>query len=77
MPNAKRDPLVRSLEKFVGDHSMPEVVAALIRLSREYKEQLQREGISEWQGWHSWEEALLVALGEAAGPDEVEELAGG
>jgi hypothetical protein len=61
MAKAKRDPLMRSLEHLVGDHSMPEVVAALVRLSRAYKEQLQSESISESQGWQSREPAVSTA----------------
>jgi len=77
MAKAKRGTLAQSLEKLIGERSMPEVVAALIRLSRGYKEQLQREGNSESQGWQSWESALSAALGDVAGPEELEELAGG
>ena len=71
MGKAKRDPVMERLEDLLSDHSMPEIVAALIRLSREYKEQLKRERNSESQGWRCWEDALTVALREAAGPEEL------
>ncbi len=73
MKKAKRTPLMDRLEELVGEHSMPDVVAALVRLSREYKEQLKREGISEYYGWKSWEEALKDAFSAAAGPEELDE----
>jgi hypothetical protein len=70
---AKRDPVMDRLEDLLRDHSMPGIVAALIRLSREYKEQLKRERNSEYQGWESWEDALTVSFREAAMPEELDE----
>lgn len=73
MGKAERDPLLAQLEKLVGNHSMPDVVAALLRLSRGYKERLKRERNSEYQGWESWETALRAAFIEAAGSEELDE----
>lgn len=70
MQKAKRNPLNSQLEGLIGEHSMPEVVVELVRLSRTYKEQLKREGNSEYQGWAAWDKALTAAVNEAAGPEE-------
>ncbi len=71
--NAKRDPLMDRLEEVLREQSMPEIVAALIRLSREYKEKLKRQRNSEYQGWESWEEGLTIAYRQAAGDDDIDE----
>ena len=73
MPKSKPVPLGTQLEKLIGEYSMPEVVVELVRLSRRYKEQLRREGNSEYQGWAAWDEALTAAVNEAAGPEEFDE----
>src|SRR4051812_13998820 len=74
MARAKCEPFVDRLDNLLTDTSMPEVVAGLARLSRQYKEQLKRQGNSEHQGWEAWEQALAVALREGAGQDEHDEL---
>jgi len=56
------------------DTSMPEIVAGLVMLSRDYKDELQQEGNSEAQGWGEWETALSQALIGAAGQDEFDDL---
>ena len=66
MPKAKSNSLLNSLEALIESHSMPEVVATLILISRLYG----------GNGWAPWESALTTALSEAVGPDEVEELVG-
>jgi hypothetical protein len=66
MPKANSKPLTNSLEALIESHSMPEVVAELILISRRYG----------GNGWAPWESALTTALSEAAGPHEVEELVG-
>lgn len=66
MPKSKSSPLAKGLEALIESHSMPEVVAELIRYSR-------RHG---GNGWAPWESALTTALSDAAGPDEVAELVG-
>ena len=74
MEDEDHDALVSHLEVLLDASSMPEVVAALVRISRAYKDQLQRERTSEYQGWALWEESLVDALRRAAGDDEVKAL---
>ena len=74
MEDEEHDSLVSKLDELLGESSMPEIVAALVRISRDYKDQLQREGNSEYQGWVGWEDSLMDALRRAAGDDEVQEL---
>jgi hypothetical protein len=76
MPRLNREQMLTSLEGMLADSSMPEIVAALIRLSRKYGKLLRRERSNEYVGWEVWEKALSEALRKAAGRDELEELAG-
>lgn len=62
------------VEALLDDFSMPEVVAALVLLSRDYAAQLRREGNREYLGWEPWERALAAAIREVAGPEELHEL---
>ena len=66
--------LVKRLEGLLEEASMPELVAALIRLSRDYSEHLRREKNSEFQGWDVWEAALSQTLRQVEGQDEYEDL---
>ena len=68
--------LIEKLDEMVGDSSMPDIVASLIHLSRHYRDEMKKEGNSEYQGWIPWEEALSDALVKAAGKDEFDELVG-
>lgn len=74
MEDADYDSLVSDLDALLGEFSMPEIVAALVRISRTYKDQLQRERNSEYQGWALWEDTLVDALRRVAGDDELKEL---
>lgn len=74
MENEEHDSLVSRLDELLGESSMPEIIAALVRISRDYKDQLKREENSEYQGWAAWEDSLVDTLRRVAGDDEVKEL---
>lgn len=74
MENPERRRLTERLDDLLDDSSMPEIVAALVLLSREYAEQLRREGNPEYPGWETWEHVLSAALREVEGPEEFSEL---
>ena len=68
--------LVDQLDALMEDSSMPELVAALVILSRSYKDQLKAEKNNEWQGWAVWDDALSAALVRVGGQEEYDELLG-
>jgi hypothetical protein len=69
------EPLRASLDDLLDDFSMPEIVAALARISRDYKAELMLEDSTEYLGWAAWESSLGTALRVAAG-DEADSLLG-
>ena len=73
MENTERS-LTERMDELLEDSSMPELVAALVLLSREYAEQLRREGNPEYPAWEGWEQALSAVLLQVEGPDEFEDL---
>ncbi len=62
------------IDALVAEHSMPEMVEALVVLSRRYEEALAREQNGEHQGWGAWERALTAALVEVEGPNALDDL---
>ena len=62
------------MDALLEDATMPELVAALVVLSRDYAEQLRREGNPEYAGWETWDHALSDALLRVEGPDEFDDL---
>lgn len=68
------DSFISNIETLIDTRSMPEVVAALVYVSRQYKERLQQEGNREYMGWENWEQALSAAINEVEGPDGLSEL---
>ena len=66
--------LVERMDELLEDASMPDLVAALILLSRDYAEQLRREGDPEYPGWEIWEQALSDALLRVEGLEETKDL---
>lgn len=56
------DRLVDKLDALLEDYSLPEIIDALITLSRDYKEQLKAENNSEYEGWEGIEIELTRAL---------------
>ena len=73
MENADRS-LQDRMDELLEDASMPELVAALVLLSRHYAEQLRREGDPEYPGWEIWDQALSDALLRVEGRDEFDDL---
>ena len=73
MENAERS-LTERMDELLEDSSMPELVAALVLLSREYAEQLRREGNPEYPGWEIWDQALSAVLLQVEGQDEFDDL---
>ena len=73
MENTDRS-LTEKMDELLEDSSMPELVAALVVLSRDYAEQLRREGNPEYPAWEGWEQALSTVLLQVEGPDEFEDL---
>ena len=67
---------LNNVEALLDEKSMPEIVAALVYLSRRYKEQLQQENNREYIGWETWEQALSAVISEVEGPEESNELLG-
>ncbi len=65
---------ISNVETLIDSKSMPEVVAALVYVSRQYKERLQQEDSREYMGWESWEQALSAAINEVEGPEGLNEL---
>lgn len=74
MENTKGTRLKEQLDALLEDSSMPEIVAALVLLSRNYAEEMRREGNPEYPGWEIWEQALSAALLKVEGPEEFEDL---
>jgi hypothetical protein len=74
MENTDRSRLTERLDELLEDSSMPEIVAALVLLSRGYAEQLRSEGNREYLGWEPWERALTAGILEVEGPEELEAL---
>ena len=74
MENTERSPLVERMDALLDDSSMPELVAALVLLSRDYAEQLRRDGNPEYPGWETWDHVLSAALLEVEGPEEFNDL---
>ena len=62
------------MDELLEDASMNELVAALVLLSREYAEELRREGNPEYPGWEVWDHALSAALLKVEGQDEFDDL---
>ena len=73
MENTERS-LTERMDELLDDSSMPELVAALVVLSREYADQLRREGNPEYPGWEVWDHALSDALLQVEGQAEFEDL---
>ena len=73
MANTDRS-LTEKMDELLEDSSMPELVAALVLLSRKYAEQLRREGNSEYSAWEGWEQALSAVLLQLEGQDELDDL---
>jgi hypothetical protein len=79
MTEEKSPELVDRLDDLLEEYGMPEVVAALVHLSRSYAEALRDESNRESLGWEPWERGLSGAFREAAGEDLealIEELRG-
>lgn len=57
-----RDPIVKRLHEVLGDSSVPEIVEALLVISRHYKRQFKPERNREYIGWVIVEAALAKAL---------------
>lgn len=77
MQHSTDNPLVGRLDAMLEDASMPEIVAALVLLSRAYVEQMRRDGDPEYPGWEAWDHALSAALLQVEGRTEFEDLLGG
>ena len=73
MENTERSLTVK-MDELLEDSSMPELVAALVVLSREYAKQLRREQNPEYPGWEVWDHALSAALLKVEGQDEFDDL---
>ena len=73
MENTERS-LTERMDELLEDSSMPELVAALVVLSRDYAEQLRREGNPEYPAWEGWERDLSAVLLQVEGQDEFEDL---
>ena len=56
------DPLVKRIHEVIADSSAPEIVEALLVISRHYKRQLKRARNRECIGWEVVEAALAKAL---------------
>lgn len=74
MENTEDTSLTERIDELLEDSSMPELVAALVLLSRDYTEQLRRDGNPEYPGWEIWDQALSAALLRVEGPTEFEAL---
>jgi len=57
-----RDPIVKRVHEVIADFSAPEIVEALLVISRHYKRQLKRDRNREYIGWEVLEVALAKAL---------------
>ena len=66
--------LTERMDELLEDSSMPELVATLVLLSRDYAEQLRREGNPEYPAWEGWERDISAVLLQVEGPDETGEL---
>jgi hypothetical protein len=62
------------MDELLDGSSMPELVAALVLLSRNYAELLRRDGDSEYPGWETWDHVLSAALLQVEGPEEFNDL---
>jgi hypothetical protein len=72
----KHDLFINNVEALLDEKSMPEIVAALIYISRSYKQRLQQEDNREYIGWENWELALSAVINDVEGPEELNELLG-
>ena len=68
MENTEGGSLKVMMDELLEGSSMPELVATLALLSRDYTEQLRREVNPEYPGWKIWEQALSAALLQVEGP---------
>lgn len=68
--------LMERIDELIEEWSMPELVAVLVAYSHAWKEQFQKDGNSEWQGWAVWEDELAKAYKACTGDDEMEFPAG-
>jgi hypothetical protein len=74
MARKQQKSLVDRLDDLLEEASIPEMVAALVHLSRGYNELLKAEDNREYLGWEAWEQALSAVLREVAGPEEASAL---
>jgi hypothetical protein len=74
MENTEGSSLKEKMDELLEDSSMPELVAALVLLSRDYAEQLRSDGNPEYPGWETWDHVLSAALLQVEGPEETNEL---
>ncbi len=72
----EHDLFINNVEALLDEKSMPEIVAALIYISRSYKQRLQQEDNREYIGWENWELALSTVINDVEGPEELNELLG-
>lgn len=72
----EHDLFINNVEALLDEKSMPEIVAALIYISRSYKQCLQQEDNREYIGWENWELALSTVINDVEGPEELNELLG-
>ena len=64
-----RDPIVKQLHEMLAESSAPEMVEALLVISRYYKRLFKREHNREYIGWAVVEAALAKALAAMDGCD--------
>ena len=57
-----RNPIVKRIHEVLADSNAPEIVEALLVISRHYKRQFKRERNREYIGWEIVEAALAEAL---------------
>lgn len=68
--SSMRDPIVKRLHEVMAESSAPEIVEALLVISRHYKRQFKRERNREYIGWEIVEAALAKALTTMEGKSE-------
>jgi hypothetical protein len=74
MENTERSSLIERMDELLDGSSMPELVAALVLLSRNYAELLRRDRDPEYPGWETWDHVLSAALLQVEGPEEFNDL---
>ena len=62
------------MDQLLHDATMPELVAALVLLSRDDAKQLRRDGNPEYPEWETWDHVLSAAHLEVEGLEELNEL---